>query len=52
MVGYLSSNVTQSSISTWYPLIKTKFQSAKLGICTGLDHAFIMMGIAAGNGME
>ena len=52
-MGYLSSNVTQSSISTWYPEIKNQFQSAKLGFLLRFGPCFfIMMGIAAGMVLE
>lgn len=48
-VGYLSSNVTQSSITTWYPLIKKPiFNPPNWVFAPVWTMLFIMMGIAAG----
>ncbi|TXI67714.1 MAG: tryptophan-rich sensory protein [Flavobacterium sp.] len=48
-VGYLSSKVTQSSISTWYPLIKKpSFNPPNWVFAPVWTMLFIMMGIAAG----
>ena len=48
-VGYLSSNVTQSSINTWYPLIKKPiFNPPNWVFAPVWTMLFIMMGIAAG----
>ena len=48
-VGYLSSNVTQSSIKTWYPTIeKPIFNPPNWVIAPVWTMLFIMMGIAAG----
>ena len=48
-VGYLSSNVTQSSITTWYPEIKKpSFNPPNWVFAPVWTMLFIMMGIAAG----
>ena len=48
-VGYLSSNVTQSSINTWYPEIKKpSFNPPNWVFAPVWTMLFIMMGIAAG----
>jgi translocator protein len=48
-VGYLSSNVTQSSITTWYPIIKKPvFNPPNWVFAPVWTLLFIMMGIAAG----
>ena len=48
-VGYLSSNVTQSSIKTWYPTIeKPIFNPPNWVFAPVWTMLFIMMGIAAG----
>ena len=48
-VGYLSSNVTQSSISTWYPEIKKpNFNPPNWLFAPVWTTLFILMGIAAG----
>ena len=48
-VGYLSSNVTQSSIKTWYPTIeKPSFNPPNWVFAPVWTMLFIMMGIAAG----
>lgn len=48
-VGYLSSKVTQSSISTWYPLIKKpSFNPPNWVFASVWTMLFIMMGIAVG----
>ena len=48
-VGYLSSNVTQSSISTWYPEIKKpSFNPPNWVFAPVWTMLFILMGIAAG----
>ena len=48
-VGYLSSNVTQSSITTWYPLIKKPiFNPPNWVFAPVWTMLFIIMGIAAG----
>lgn len=48
-VGYLSSKVTQSNISTWYPLIKKpSFNPPNWVFAPVWTMLFIMMGIAAG----
>ena len=48
-VGYLSSNVTQSCISTWYPLIKKPiFNPPNWVFAPVWTMLFILMGIAAG----
>ena len=48
-VGYLSSNVTQSSIKTWYPTIeKPIFNPPNWVFAPVWIMLFIMMGIAAG----
>lgn len=48
-VGYLSSKVTQSSITTWYPEIKKpRFNPPNWVFAPVWTMLFIMMGIAAG----
>jgi len=48
-VGYLSSNVTQSSITTWYPIIKKPVYNPPNWVFAPVwTLLFIMMGIAAG----
>jgi len=48
-VGYLSSNVTQSSIKTWYPTIeKPIFNPPNWVFAPVWTMLFILMGIAAG----
>ena len=48
-VGFLSSNVTQSSIKTWYPTIeKPIFNPPNWVFAPVWTMLFIMMGIAAG----
>lgn len=48
-VGYLSSKVTQSSIATWYPLIKKPdFNPPNWVFAPVWTTLFILMGIAAG----
>jgi translocator protein len=48
-VGYLSSNVTQSSITIWYPIIKKPvFNPPNWVFAPVWTLLFIMMGIAAG----
>ena len=48
-VGYLSSNVTQSSISTWYPEIKKPiFNPPSWVFAPVWTMLYIMMGVAAG----
>lgn len=48
-VGYLSSNVTQSSIKTWYPTIeKPIFNPPSWVFAPVWTMLYIMMGIAAG----
>ena len=48
-VGYLSSNVTQSSIKTWYPTIeKPTFNPPSWVFAPVWTMLYIMMGIAAG----
>jgi len=48
-VGYLSSNVTQSSIKTWYPTIeKPVFNPPNWVFAPVWTLLFILMGIAAG----
>ncbi|UGS23933.1 TspO/MBR family protein [Flavobacterium channae] len=48
-VGYLSSNVTQSSITTWYPLIKKPIFNPPNSVFAPVwTILFILMGIAAG----
>ena len=48
-VGYLSSNVTQSSITTWYPEIKKpSFNPPNWVFAPVWTMLFIMMGISAG----
>lgn len=48
-VGYLSSNVTQSSIKTWYPTIaKPSFNPPNWVFAPVWTLLYIMMGIAAG----
>ena len=48
-VGYLSSNVTQSSIKTWYPTIeKPIFNPSNWVFAPVWTMLFILMGIAAG----
>jgi tryptophan-rich sensory protein len=48
-VGYLSSNVTQSSITTWYPEIKKpSFNPPNWVFAPVWTMLFILMGISAG----
>ena len=48
-VGYLSSNITQSSIKTWYPTIeKPSFNPPNWVFAPVWTMLFILMGIAAG----
>lgn len=48
-VGYLSSNVTQSSIKTWYPTIeKPIFNPPSWVFAPVWTMLYIMMGVAAG----
>lgn len=48
-VGYLSSNVTQSSIKTWYPTIEKPFFNPPSWVFAPVwTMLYIMMGVAAG----
>lgn len=48
-VGYLSSNVTQSSIKTWFPTIEKPFFNPPSWVFAPVwTMLYIMMGIAAG----
>lgn len=48
-IGYLSGNVTQSSITTWYPtLVKPSFNPPNWIFAPVWSLLFTMMGVAAG----